>query len=57
MWTAEVYREIRANLDRPLTEQERELESMAQEVGPHLKAYYEGSVSEELRPYSVYNAR
>ena len=54
---AEVYSEIRANLDRPLTEQERELEAMAQEVGPHLKAYYEGSVSEELRPYSVYNAR
>ena len=52
-----MYSEIRASLDRPLTQQERELEAMAQEVAPHLKAYYEGSVSEELRPYSVYNAR
>ena len=52
-----LYEEIRANLDRPLTERERELEAMAREVQPHLKAYYEGSVSEELRPYGVYNAR
>lgn len=52
-----LYQEIRASLDRPLTEEERRRGEMAREVRPYLKAYYEGSVSEELRPYSVYNAR
>ena len=53
----DVYREIRASLDRPLTPQEQELASMAQEVRPHLKAYYAGTVPEDLRPHSTYNAR
>ncbi len=53
----EVYKEIRTNLDRPLTGEERALAGMAREVQPYLKAYYAGSVSEELQPFSVYNAR
>ena len=52
-----LYKEIRANLDRPQTDEELALEELALEVRPHLKAYYAGSVSEELRPHSVYNAR
>ena len=52
-----LYKEIRANLNRPQTDGELALEELALEVRPHLKAYYAGSVSEELRPHSVYNAR
>ena len=51
-----LYKEIRANLNRPQTDEELALEELALEVRPHLKAYYAGSVSEELRPHSVYNA-
>ena len=52
-----LYKEIRANLNRPQTDEELALEELALEVRPHLKAYYAGSVSEELLPHSVYNAR
>ena len=39
-----LYKEIRANLDRPQTDEELALEELALEVRPHLKAYYAGSV-------------
>ena len=52
-----LFREIRRDLDRPLTQQERERGDLARQIRPHLKQYYTGALGQELQPHSVYNAR
>ncbi len=53
----DLYKEIKAALDRPLQPQELERKALSKELEPHLRRYYTGALPRDATPHSVYNAR
>ena len=54
---AELFRELKAALDRPLSSQEIERRELARLAEPYLRSFYGGPVPHDAAPFSVYNAR
>lgn len=53
----ELFREIKAALNRPLTTQEQERRELASLVEPHLRRFYSGTMRQDAQPFTAYNAR
>ena len=53
----DLFREIKAALDRPLSPQEEERRKLASLVEPHLRRFYRGTMPQDARPFTAYNAR
>ena len=53
----DLFREIKAALDRPLTEQEEERRDLAMRVEPHLRRFYSEAMPQDAAPFTAYNAR
>tara|TARA_B100001013_G_C24572655_1_gene427218 strand:- start:411 stop:929 length:519 start_codon:yes stop_codon:yes gene_type:complete len=51
-----LFREIKESLDRPLTYEEQEKETLGNLIRPHLKQYYSGTVEQSTPPHSIYNS-
>ena len=54
---AELFREIKTALDRPLSPQETDRRELARLVEPYLRRYYQGSVPQDAVPFTAYNAK
>ena len=52
-----LFREIKAALDRPLSPQEEERRELARLVEPHLRRFYSGTMPQDSTPFTAYNAR
>ena len=52
-----LFREIKAALDRPLSDQEVERRDLAQQVEPYLRRFYSGTMPQDATPFTAYNAR
>ena len=52
----EMFRELKAALDRPLSPQEAERRDLAKLVEPHLRRFYLGTVPQNAAPHTLYNA-
>ena len=53
----DLFHEIKGALDRPLTAQEEERRELASLVEPHLRRFYSGTMPQDARPFTAYNAR
>ena len=53
----ELFREIKAALDRPLSAQEEERRELASLVAPHLRRFYSGTMPQDAEAFTAYNAR
>lgn len=53
----DLFREIKAALDRPLTPQEEERRDLAMRVEPHLRRFYSEAMPQDAEPFTAYNAR
>ena len=53
----DLFREIKAALDRPLSPQEEERRELASLVEPHLRRFYSGTMPQDAQPFAAYNAR
>ena len=53
----DLFREIKAALDRPLTAQEQDRRELAALVEPHLRRFYSGAMPQDAQPFNAYNAR
>ena len=52
-----LFREIKAALDRPLSDREVERRELAGLVEPYLRQFYRGTAPGEAAPFTVYNSR
>ena len=53
----DLYKELAKDLDRPLRPDEMERRQLSWQLEPYLKRFYEGNVSQDLTPHTVYNTR
>ena len=54
---AELFGELKAALDRPLSATEMERRELARLAEPYLRAFYQGTAPADAQPFTVYNAR
>ena len=52
-----LFREIKAALDRPLSDREEERRELAQLVEPYLRQFYRSGMPWDAAPFTVYNSR
>jgi len=52
-----LFNELSKALDRPLTAQELERRELSQQIEPHLRRFYEGTLPQSAIPHTYYNAR